>query len=172
MMTGVGRRLLGLCLPPLVLCTLDVSMTLIGQSAAYWAGNYSRVIESSPTFNHLLQAHPLAFVAGCLVWAALFVAVILLLPDFLALVASIAVTFAHTVGASTWLIFRFQYGYQYCLWLYLSASMVLGVGIYLGWQAQPVQKHPLSIWSPVLRWMLIALLVGFAVYLFLWPRMP
>jgi hypothetical protein len=108
-MNGVWCRLVGLCLPPLVLCALDGTLTLVGQSADYWSGHYAAVNESSPTFNHLLQLHPMAFAFGLLVWSAIFVAIILLLPETPALIVSIAATFGHTVGAATWLLFRFQY---------------------------------------------------------------
>jgi hypothetical protein len=172
MMTSVGRRFLGLCLSPLVFYALDNGLTLFGQSAEYWAGNYRCANEASPTFNHLLQIHPAAFLAGTLLWAAMFVAVILLLPAFLALITSIVVTFGHTLGAATWLMYRFHFGYQMCLGLLLVSSIVLASGIYWGWQAQPAQKDPLSNWPPVLRWSLIVSLVGIAVYLFLWPRTP
>ena len=66
----------------------------------------------SPTFKHLLEVHPVAFALGNAAWAASFVGVILLLPDVLALIASIAVTLGHTVGAATWILWRFHYGYQ------------------------------------------------------------
>ena len=171
-MTRLGHRLLGLCLPPLVFVALDNGVTLIGQSAKYWAGTYRSANEASPTFNYLLQIHPAAFVMGSLVWVALIVAVILLLPDFLALITSIVVTFGHTIGAATWLLYRFNYGYQMCLGLLLMSSTILGSGVYWGWQAKPLHKDPLSNWSPVLRWTLIALLVGIAVYVFLWPHTP
>jgi hypothetical protein len=170
--TGVGHRLLGLSLPPVVFCAIDAVVTLVGQSAAYWAGQYHFVMEGSPTPYHLLQIHPLAFVLGILAWMAMFSAVILLLPDFLALVVSIVVTFGHTAGAATWVWWRFAYGYQWCLGLFLAASVILGTGVYWGWQARPAQQHPLSNWSPILRWTLIVLLFGVAVYLFLWPRRP
>jgi hypothetical protein len=171
-MTSVGRRLLGLCLPPLLFSTFDAGITLYGQSAAYWAGEYHWALEGSPTPNHLLQIHPLAFALGILAWQMLFVVAILLLPDVLSLIACIAITFGHTACAATWLWIRFQYGYQWSLWLFLASSIALGSGIYWGWHAQPVEKHPLLRWSPILRWTLLALATGIAVYLFLWPRMP
>jgi len=63
-MAGVRQRFLGLCLPPLAFSVLDGSLTLAGQSAEYWAGAFARVDETSPTFHHLLAAHPLAFAGG------------------------------------------------------------------------------------------------------------
>jgi hypothetical protein len=143
---------------------------MLGQSVDYWAGNYRCVNECSPTFNHLLQFHPAAFAAGISAWAALFIGIILLVPDFLALIFSILVTFGHTVGAATWLLYRFHFGYQLCLGLMLASSVILGLGVHYGWQAKPVQECRLSNWSPILRWTLIVLLFGVAVYLFLWPR--
>jgi hypothetical protein len=172
MMTGIRGRLLGLCLPPLVFCAIDNGLTALGQSASYWAGNYHQVNEASPTFNHLLQIHPAAFVAGAVVWAMVFVVGILLLPDVLALITSIVVTFGHAVGAVTWLMFRFHYGYQMSRGLFLASSAMLGAGIYWGWQARPVQGGPLLNRLPLLRWILIVILSGTAMYLFLWPRTP
>lgn len=171
-MAGVGRRVIGLCLPPIVFCTLDAGLTLWGQSTAYWAGNYTCVLESSPTPNHWLQIHPAVFALGIVVWAMLFVVGILLLPDVLALITSIVVTFGHAVGAVTWLMFRFHYGYQMSLGLFLASSAMLGAGIYWGWQARPVQGGPLLNRLPLLRWILIVVVSGIAVYLFLWPRTP
>ena len=171
-MTGFRNRLLGLCLPPLLLCALDVTATLLGQSAEYWAGDYLRVNEGSPTFNHLLQIHPLAFVVGIVAWIAVFVGIILLSPDVLALILSIAVTFGHAAGAATWLLWRFHYGYQALNGLWLASAVLLGLGIRYGWQAAPSCEYRISGWPYWLRWLLIAGLFAIGVYLFLWPRMP
>src|SRR4051812_2220176 len=80
-MTSIGRRLIGLCLPPLLVCALDCGLTLRGQSDGYWNGRFEEVNEASPTFNRLLKQHPAAFVAGIAVWGAMFVGIILMLPD-------------------------------------------------------------------------------------------
>ena len=34
------RNALWLLLPPIALCSLDLGLTLYGQSTDYWAGNY------------------------------------------------------------------------------------------------------------------------------------
>ena len=75
-MSSVWRRFLGLCIPPLAFCAFDASITLAGQSADYWSGNYAEVNEASPTFNHLLHIHPTAFAVGTLAWAAMFASII------------------------------------------------------------------------------------------------
>ena len=171
-MNGFKQRLLGLCLPPCLLFMLDCILTLQGQSFQYWAGDYSSVNEGSPTFNHLLHIHPSAFLAGMTIWALVFVGIIILMPDTLALICSIAVALGHTVGAASWLILRYHHGYQFCNGLFLIVAIILGVGIRWGWRAVPEQKYRLTLLSPIIRWFLVALLVCVAAYLFLLPRMP
>ena len=63
---------LRLCIPPIVLCILDQSITLLGQHSQYWKGDYQTAMEGCPPFHWLLQQHPLAFEAGIAVWLALF----------------------------------------------------------------------------------------------------
>jgi len=170
-MSGVRSRVLGLCLTPLLICALDYMLTLLGQSDAYWAGDYQRVNEASPMFNYLLQIHPAAFIAGMAVWMTVFVGLILLLPDTLALIVSIAVAFGHSAGAATWLWWRFEYGYQAVNGMILAVAALLGLGIRYGWRAAPSCQYRFSGWSSRLRWALIAGLVAVGAYLFLWPRM-
>lgn len=171
-METLKQRLLGLCVPPLLLCLLDITLTLVGQSAQYWAGDYACVNEGSPTFHHLLRIHPAAFAAGILVWVLVFVSAIILLPNVLAFIASIVVTFAHAAGAATWLLFRFQFGYQACNGLFLASAIVVGVSVRWGWQALPPREYRLGAWPPFVRWGLATMLFGVAVYLGLWPRNP
>ncbi len=169
-MTGVRQRFLGLCLPPLAFSLLDGSLTLAGQSAQYWGGAHSQVNEGSPTFHTLLSVHPLAFAAGLLVWMAVFVGIILLLPDTLSLIVCIAVTLGHTVGAATWVLWQSQYGYQACNGLFLLAAVALGLGIKWGWRAGPPGEYRLPWLSAMWRWVLAAALFAVGVYLFLWPH--
>ncbi len=167
------RRLFGLCLAPAATASLDAALTLRGQSAEYWAGNYTRVNELSPTFHHLLAYHPLAFVVGFLGWVLIFATMILLLPRTLALAMSLAVTIGHTWGATTWLLHRFHYGYQACEALFVLTALVLALGIERIWGAggKPAELAGSRL-RPPLRWGLVAVLAGIAGYLFLWPRQP
>jgi hypothetical protein len=167
---GVKQRLLGLCIAPVLLCALDCTLTLVGQLPQYWAGNYLWANEGSPTFYQLLQLHPAAFIAGIVVWIFVFVACILLLPDVLALIVSVVVTFGHAAGAASWLYGRFHYGYQLCNGLFLLAAILVGVGIRWGWRATPQGDYRLGRLPWFVRWGLIVLLVGVGVYISLWPR--
>lgn len=163
-------RLVGLCLPPVAFAALDGGLTLAGQSTVYWSGEYRSVNEASPTFHHLLAIHPLAFVAGIAVWVAVFCGFILLVSETWALVASLTVTNGHAAGAATWLLWRFQYGYQAANGLFLLAAIAAGVGIRHGWRARPegsvATPRVASTWNRVLA----ALLFAFAIWLFVWPR--
>jgi hypothetical protein len=173
MRQSVRGRLLGLCVPPVLLSLVDAALTLAGQSADYWDGYYGAVNEMSPTFNHLLAHHPLAFVAGFAGWVVMFVCLILLLPQTLALTASIAIAMAHTAGASTWLLFRFNYGYAYqaCCGLFLFTAFALAVGIRKGWRAEALDDAPLGArWPLIVRWGAVVAIFAITTYLFLWPR--
>ena len=46
------RRLLGLGLPCLLAFAFDIGMTMYGQPAQYWAGDYSRTPEGAPFFGY------------------------------------------------------------------------------------------------------------------------
>ncbi len=168
----LAHRLRGLCLPPLLFCLLDGALTLAGQSPEYWGGAHAQVNETSPTFHHLLQIHPAAFAIGLLAWCAVFIGLILLLPDTLALILCIAVTMGHTVGAATWLLWRFEFGYQACNGLFLLSAVILGLGIRWGWGATVAANPPTIHWPQSVRWTAIAVLLTVAAYLFLWPTMP
>ncbi len=170
MPSGLRPRLLGLCIAPLLFCLLDVTLTLVGQTAEYWRGGYhAHVIEGSPTPHFLLSIHPLAFVAGMLVWIMSFLGLLLLLPETLALILSIAIVMGHAVGAATWIFYRFRFGYQICDGLFLLAAVAIGSSIRFGWQARPKESLQFDRMPQLLRWAIVALLFGLAVWLILWP---
>jgi hypothetical protein len=169
-MTGLRQRFLGLCLPPILFCVLDFTLTLVYQPAEYWQGDPTRIIEGSPTFHQLLSIAPAAFIVGVLVWIALFVALLILLPDTPALVTSIAIVFGHTAGTAAWLRGRYPFDYQLLVSLFVLAAVAVGLGVRWGWQAAPRTPLHLGRLSGLWRWLLIAALGAVVVYLFLWPR--
>ena len=99
------RRFVGLCVPFLFAFVVDGGATQFGQSTEYWSGQYDRANEMATTLNDLLRIHPLAHAAGFLAHGALVCLLILLLPRFLAMLASQAATIGHTSGALTWLAY-------------------------------------------------------------------
>jgi len=101
-MLQLRRRFFGLCLLPILLTCLDNGLTLSGQPKEYWAGNYAKAIEGNHWHYQLLAYHPLALVGEEAASMLVFVGMILLMPQTLALTISIAVTLGYMVGASTW----------------------------------------------------------------------
>ena len=169
-MTGLRQRLLGLCLPPILFCVLDFTLTLVFQPAEYWWGDRTRIIEGSPTFHYLLSTSPAAFIVGVLVWIAVFVALLLLLPDTPALVTSIAIVFGHTAGTAAWLRGRFPFDYQLLVSLFVLSAVAIGLGVRWGRQAAPKEPLQLGRLPGLWRWAMVAAFVAVVVYLFLWPR--
>src|SRR5262245_50698864 len=98
-MSPCSRRWVGLCLAPVLGWAVDGTLTLCGQSEAYWAGlgmrrtegsnalpNYgASVNEVAPPSHDLLTLHPLAYLAGTVLEMVLLGSLILLLPAPLAL---------------------------------------------------------------------------------------
>jgi hypothetical protein len=182
-MSPLTRRLLALCLPPLLAWSVDCILTLRGQSEAYWAGRVAQdtdgvtslhsypasVNEVNPTSRYLLASHPLAYIAGTVLEMLILCSLILLLPPSLAVMTCLAATLGHTWGATTWLS-RFQYGFQIGNGFFLFVAVILTAGMqvwYARGQLEPllVQRMPL-----ILRWLLIGVLSVIFVYLGLWPR--
>ncbi len=113
-----------LCIPPIVLCIVDQTITLFGQRSAYWGGHYEKALEGSPPFYWLLTHHPMAFEAGIAVWIVLFSAAILLSPRWLAMAISLAIVIGHTWGTTTWLYFLFGQGYWFCIALFFASGVL------------------------------------------------
>jgi hypothetical protein len=183
-MSPFSRRLVGLCLPPILVWSFDCTLTLCGQSEAYWSGARTRhtdgitslhsygssVNEVSPTSRYLLALHPLADVAGTVLAMLVLCSLIMLLPGTLALVTCLAATLGHTWGATTWLS-RFQHGFQIGNGFFLFVA----VGLTAGLQTWYAGGQPASLLAPRLplrlRWLLIGVLSVVFIYLCLWPRL-
>ena len=114
-----------LCLPFILVFLCDGSITLYGQSAGYWAGNYSLSNESFPAFDWALQQHPMVFIAQSLVWVTAFCLLILALPNFLSEVTSFALVQGHTWGVMTWFVYSLQLNYYLCLLYFLGIALIL-----------------------------------------------
>ena len=168
-MPQLRRRLIGLCLVPVVLAALDGSATLYGQSRAYWAGDHSRAIEGTPVFRMLLTHGPAAFIAGLGLWVLAFVGLILLLPSPLALAACLQFTLGHALGASSWMN-RNPHGGELQIAMNAFAAVGLAVGIRWGWQCKPQDDAPIGARLPMaLRWAIVGALCAIPIY-YTWPR--
>jgi hypothetical protein len=154
-------------LPFLFAFVLDWCLTLYGQPAEYWAGNYACTNEASPFFRDLFMIHPLAAIAGQLVWAALVIGLLVFLPEVLAVILFIFVVFGHIGGAYSWISPAITVGrYQFGMGTNLAMAIVLDVGLYWS-QRVPVQKVATSAWW--LRYGLITLLSATALVIVFAP---
>lgn len=169
-MWKLRRRLIGLCLVPVLLAVLDGSVTLIGQPAAYWAGDYSRVLEGTPGFRILLTYGPAAYIAGLTVWVLAFVGMILLLPSRLALAVCLMFTLGHAIGAFSW-INRFPRGRELPIVINAAAALGLAFGIHW-WARSPEGDTPLGASLPnAIRWAMVTMLWAVPIlYSWPWPR--
>ncbi len=164
-MLNSKRRLLGMGLPFLLAFLLDASLTLYKQPTEYWAGNYACASEISPFFGGLLRIHPLAAIAGLLVWVGLIVELLVLLPELLAVILVIFVVVGHMNGAYSWMFLDITAGrYQFGMVTNLVTAILLGVGMQWS-QRVAVQnvKAPGRLLPTCVRYGLITLLSGTAL---------
>jgi hypothetical protein len=91
-----------LCLGPIILTLLDYSLTLIGQPAAYWEGNFLHANEGSSLLRWCLHQHPLIFVAAAVGLTSLFCLLILYWPPRAAKALAAWLMGAHAYGVATW----------------------------------------------------------------------
>lgn len=180
-MSNGKRRLLGMGLPFLFVFLLDFGLTLHGQPADYWAGNYACSNEQAPFFRRLYMIHPLAAVAGASAWAALTIGQFVLLPEVLAVILFIFVVVGHIYGAYTWIIIAIvdvvgwdRFGmverYQFGMGTNLAVAIIIAVALHWSYHA-PMMNVDTSArrLPPWLRWGLITLLSGMALVMIFAP---
>ena len=111
-----------MCCGPVVACLCDLTVTLTGQSAEYWSGNWAAVTEGKPIPHWLLTQHPLALCGGIAVWIAVFCTAILRLRPQPARVVAFVVMLGHATAAGTWLLNMKPWGILYagCLLVFLK----------------------------------------------------
>lgn len=167
-MRELKRRVIGLCLVPVLLAVLDGSVTLIGQPVGYWGGDYSQALEGTPAFRILLRQGPAVFMAGLAIYMSAFVGMIVMLPRTLALAICLQFTLGHTIGAFSW-INRFPHTRMLPIVINSVAALSLALGIRWVWTS-PLQEDTLLVSSlpTVTRWALVATLC-FITILFMLP---
>jgi|SRR5579862_2550945 len=167
------RRLLGMGLPCLLAFLFDVGMTLHGQPAEYWAGDYSQTTEGAPFIRKAYLLHPAAVFGVEALWVGIIVTWVLLLPEVLAVIVSIAVVFGHTVGGYTWLgILPMAGWFQTAHGAFLVSAAVLGVA--LNWSLRKAHQPDSDLarrgLHPFVRWALISAASALACYMYLIPQ--
>jgi hypothetical protein len=150
-MTTSKRRLVGMGIPFALAFLPDTALAAYSQ----------RTIVDGLLFRALARLDPKADALGYAAWAGAIVGLLLLTPELLAVILTIAAVFGHAGGAYLQLtVFLGGLWYQAANAVFLLAAVALGTG--LTWSVQPasvVEHLPpgkrLSAW---LRWGLIAFL--------------
>jgi hypothetical protein len=100
---GKDRRFL-LVVPGIVLCAVDVALTLLGQAPDYWAGKYADVNEANPLVRPIVACGPGAFVAFAVLHSAVLSAIILRWRHRLAEGIAVLMAMSHAAGATCWIV--------------------------------------------------------------------
>ncbi len=91
-------------LPVLSMMSCDIALTLLGQPSWYWMGDPESVQELNPLARWLLQQSPWLFLSLAILWMVLVSVVLLFWRHRFTKWIALVFTFAHAIGASTWLI--------------------------------------------------------------------
>jgi hypothetical protein len=111
-------------------------------------------------FRGLARFHPQAVLLGYLAWAVAILALLVLLPEWLALILTISTVFGHIAGAYGQLIGTLgNLWYQAANGLFLAAAIALGVGLTWSVRAASMDQSSTTL-STGLR---SALIVVFAI---------
>jgi hypothetical protein len=97
------RSRLWLVVPVALLCAADAGLTLAGQSAAYWAGDYAAAVEANPFARPFLVQSPWLFIGLAAAWLVVVAAIVLAWRHPLAVWLAVLVAAAHAVGGASWL---------------------------------------------------------------------
>lgn len=122
------RRVI-LMILPLVLFSLDGTLTLLGQPTKYWSGDYSYVNERNPIGYFLLSLHPLFFLIASLLYIYVITYYLRKLSDVYAIALFIFLTTIHTFGIYTWIPLYIPYFGS--LELILNGIMIGGASLSL-----------------------------------------
>ena len=159
-------RRLSLCIPPILLFILDITLTLLGQPEEYWAGNYDMARERSPEVRRVMQTDPVLLFVMIAVWIGVIVFLIRVLPQTLAELFSVATTVAHTAAASSWLRIFVEHSYQ----LKIAISIVSGCLIVFSLRANKRESSAETGTATRTTWCLAVLLLIAIAYAVLYPH--
>lgn len=118
-------RPLWLCVAPLLLCAFDLTITLAGQPAEYWQGDYAVGLEGNPVARPLLLTGPGTFIIGIAGYALVFCLVLVFWRHPFAVVLAFVLTLSHAVCAGTWLMRLGVAGFVLAVLLLVASERLL-----------------------------------------------
>jgi hypothetical protein len=110
-------------------CFVDASLTLKGQSPAYWAGETTTANELSPEPRKLLSISPWLFIIAVAGWIASIGFIAVDTPRPFTTVFACCVTMGHVVSAATWTLWSSPYGYQISMLFQIVCGTILACSI-------------------------------------------
>lgn len=116
-----------LFLPPALLCVGDAALTLWGQSAEYWSGNFANVREFNPLGYALLAFHPLAFALGIAFYLGLLGIAMQFLARRWVVLLAFALSIGHAIGGAGWLAREGFVGCILALCFIVAAERMVGI---------------------------------------------
>ena len=90
--------------PCLLLWLFDVIVTLVGQSAWYWAGDFSEAKELNPLFFWFLSKGPEVFIIATVAYIFLLVVILFLVPLRIGIMTTYIASIVHMVGVAGWML--------------------------------------------------------------------
>ncbi|MCX7045874.1 MAG: hypothetical protein NTX50_10380 [Candidatus Sumerlaeota bacterium] len=128
-----------LCLAPLVAGVTDYVLTLLGQSAKYWGGNYHATRESAPHARWLLQLHPAWFLVAAALYIMAYCAAIVVLPARLSKTLAIGLVIGHCWGVASWLQYRYG-SYWACILYFIICAALAAFSFELADKTPTIKK--------------------------------
>jgi hypothetical protein len=120
---------LALLIAPLIACSVDATLTLLGQPTAYWDGNGATARELSPAPLRLLSISLWLFALAVIGWNAAVGYLLDWSPRIVAIAISTTVTIGHVAGSASWIMWATSSGDQKTMALTLLCGIVLAAGI-------------------------------------------
>jgi hypothetical protein len=122
--------------PCLFLWLFDLIAILVGQSAGYWAGNFSAAKELNPIFFWFLRKGPDVFIIATAAYIFLLVVILFLVPLRIAIITAYIASIAHLIGVASWML---QMNFR-MVGIILSILLVISVKIVLDKEWQKFRK--------------------------------
>lgn len=104
-------RRLWLIVPAWIAFAIDVGLTLRGQPADYWNGQYDLALEFNPLARPLLVAGPWVFAGAALAGAIGLSLIVVLWRHPLANLAAAIFAVSHAIGGCSWLVAHGAWGW-------------------------------------------------------------